>query len=259
MGSLGTHLRALREARGVSLEEISRATRVGKGHLEALESEDLTELPAPVFAKGFIRAYCQFLEVAPDEALARYGHLVEAASPVSRTPASRNRSASARRGRLLLSVLLLVVLGGALLLLQSGLRRSPREAAPPPARGIEAPSRLEAAAPEPALPAPAAGPLTTPAPPPRPEGDTPRGSQRLVVKAIEPTWIRVQMDGGTSVQELLPAGATRAWTAERRFVLTVGNAGGLELVLNGRRLPPLGERGAVIRELALPEGAGAGS
>ncbi|MEK8035258.1 MAG: DUF4115 domain-containing protein, partial [candidate division NC10 bacterium] len=72
------------------------------------------------------------------------------------------------------------------------------------------------------------------------------------------TWIKVQMDGGGSVQELLPAGATREWSAEKRFVLTVGNAGGLQLELNGRTLPPLGERGAVIRELVLPQGGAAG-
>jgi hypothetical protein len=72
------------------------------------------------------------------------------------------------------------------------------------------------------------------------------------VRAVELTWVRLQLDDGPAVEELLQAGAVREWTASRRFVLTVGNAGGIELELNGQRLAPLGNRGAVVRELMLP-------
>jgi hypothetical protein len=60
------------------------------------------------------------------------------------------------------------------------------------------------------------------------------------------------MDRSRAVEELLPEGAVREWSAEQAFVLTVGNAGGVELTLNGQRLPPLGSRGSVIREMVLP-------
>lgn len=61
-------------------------------------------------------------------------------------------------------------------------------------------------------------------------------------------------------EELLQAGAVREWTATRRFTLTVGNAGGVEIDLNGKRMPSLGAKGAVIQRLVLPqESAGAGS
>ncbi|PYO52219.1 MAG: DUF4115 domain-containing protein, partial [Candidatus Rokuibacteriota bacterium] len=36
------------------------------------------------------------------------------------------------------------------------------------------------------------------------------------------------------------------------FVLTLGNAGGVSLELNGRTLPPLGPSGAVISRIVLP-------
>src|SRR3954466_4943528 len=72
MPSVGPHLRQLREARGISLEEIARATRVNPSYLHALEGEDWAELPVPVFTRGFIRAYCQALGEAPDESLAMY-------------------------------------------------------------------------------------------------------------------------------------------------------------------------------------------
>ena len=69
MSSPGIRLREIRLAKGVSLDDIARSTRVGRRHLEALEIESWGELPAPVFVKGFIRAYCEFLDASPDEAL----------------------------------------------------------------------------------------------------------------------------------------------------------------------------------------------
>jgi hypothetical protein len=99
-----------------------------------------------------------------------------------------------------------------------------------------------------------------PAAPPAPSASAARpatgaasaGGQRLVVRALEPTWIRVQTDSGRVAEELLPAGASREWAAERRFLLTIGNAGGVELTLNGKALPSLGPKGTVIQRLELP-------
>ena len=70
MASLGSYLRELREDRGLSLEDLCRATRVAPRYLEALEGDDLGALPGHVFARGFLRAYCQALGVSPDEAIA---------------------------------------------------------------------------------------------------------------------------------------------------------------------------------------------
>jgi cytoskeleton protein RodZ len=265
MGSLGSYLRELRTAKGTSLEEVARATRVGRAHLEALEAEELSALPAPVFVKGFIRAYCEFLQTNPAEALSRYQALI-GERPAGAAPAAPEPlTAGLGRGPVFVSLILLVVLGAALFLLNSGLRgestRAPRQqaAAPAPLPGASEPAPAQPAPTvkaEPVAPAPPSAPPTAvpvvAAPPAAPAPAPARGPQRLVVKAIEPTWVRVQMDGDRSVEELMPAGATREWSAEKRFTLTVGNAAGVTLELNGRALPPLGAPGAVIRELALP-------
>ncbi|MBI2524943.1 MAG: DUF4115 domain-containing protein [Candidatus Rokubacteria bacterium] len=258
MGTLGLLLREIRQSRGVSLDEMARATRVGKRHLEALEAEELAELPAPVFVKGFIRAYCGFLQVAPDDALARYGDLVRHSSPAQTMATEHSGNSAWSRGPVAVSFALLLLLGGVLLIVNVGFRARSGPESPAPAVPVGqsdlAPSPRpgpQGEQPAPSLPelAPVAAAGSGPG--------APRSSQRLVVRAIEPTWIKVQMDGGGSVQELLPSGATREWSARERFVLTVGNAGGLELELNGQALPPLGARGAVIRELVLPQGMAA--
>jgi len=62
----------------------------------------------------------------------------------------------------------------------------------------------------------------------------------------------VVMDDGRVVEELLPAGASREWATQRRFVVTIGNAGGVEVTLNGKALPALGAKGTVIQRLELP-------
>ncbi len=249
--SLGNHLRALREARGCSLEEMARATRVSLRQLDALESDSFSNLPAPVFVKGFIQAYCHFLGIPPEEPLRRYRDLLgERPTPEQSVPAAA-RETGWSASPIVVSLLLLLVFGGGLLAVNLGFKRGvkPTVSAGPAAK-LEAP------------PAPAASSDTGSTASPATPTDTAAESspaQRLVVKAIEETWIRIQPDDGRAIEELLPAGTTREWTAQKRFLLTIGNAGGIEVELNGQPMPPLGARGAVIRQLQLPQTASAGS
>lgn len=232
MQSLGSYLSELRTARGVSLEELARITRVGQPYLLALEADAFDRLPAPVFTKGFIRAYCQALGESADAALARYRELL--GTPPALPALELTLRPKARgHGPVLVSLILLLVLGIGLFLvvgLQGRLR------GPVVAGGATAPAPKSASPPRVATA-------------PRQEESS---RLRLVARTTEPTWVRVQTDDGSVVQELLPAGATREWGSARRFIVTVGNAGGIALELNGQPLPPLGARGAVIQNLVIP-------
>ena len=68
----------------------------------------------------------------------------------------------------------------------------------------------------------------------------------------ETTWIRVRTDDGHVTEETMSPGDVREWVSSRRFVLTIGNAGGIALELNGRPLPALGPSGSVIPRLVIP-------
>jgi cytoskeleton protein RodZ len=68
----GVHLRREREMRGVTLEEISLATRIGTRFLDALEAEHWDRLPGGVFNRGFVRTTAQFLGLDPEAMLAEY-------------------------------------------------------------------------------------------------------------------------------------------------------------------------------------------
>jgi cytoskeleton protein RodZ len=256
MSALGIRLRELREAKGVSLDDIARSTRVGRRHLEALETDDWAELPAPVFVKGFIRAYCEFLDASPDEALGLYREASGEPVKPERVQNVMRGAPSRRFGPLMVSLVLFVALGASLFARRVGLKGSQRHAAPPAATSSARSDAAIAPATAPASSAPA--PAVPAQQPPAPAAEPKPAGQRLVMRAVEPTWIRVQVDEGQVAEELLQAGAVREWTAARRFVLTVGNAGGLELDLNGKRMPALGARGAVIQKLVLPQEAQGG-
>ena len=243
MNPLGSQLRNRRESLGLTLQEVSRSTRVGTEYLRALEEERWGDLPAPIFAKGFIRAYCQALREPPDEALRQYAAVSSEADAALVAP-SWDQKPRAITPTISLSLSLVVVLGVALLALSFFLRAQPVPRETAEVKPSEAFTQT-AAPPEVAQPT-----IATPAPPPAVA--IPERRSRLVARTTETTWVRVATDDGSVTQELLPPGATREWISAKRFVLTVGNAGGISLEYNGRPLPALGPRGAVIQKLVIP-------
>jgi cytoskeleton protein RodZ len=68
----GEHLKREREMRGVSLEEISLATRIAPRFLAALENEQWEKLPGGVFNRGFIRSVAHYLGLDEDSLVAEY-------------------------------------------------------------------------------------------------------------------------------------------------------------------------------------------
>lgn len=63
----GERLRAAREAKGMSIEEIASTTRIPTRHLESLENANWTALPAPTYSIGFARNYATAVGLDRDE------------------------------------------------------------------------------------------------------------------------------------------------------------------------------------------------
>jgi cytoskeleton protein RodZ len=77
MKSLGEYLRSERLNRGITLEEISRETRISTRMLQAIEDGNTESLPAGVLVKGFLRAYAQKIGLDPETVILRYQDLYE--------------------------------------------------------------------------------------------------------------------------------------------------------------------------------------
>ena len=74
--SFGANLRRERELRGITLDEISRETKISGRILEALESDRLDRLPGGVFRRGFVKTYARYIGLNEDKVLQEYALLV---------------------------------------------------------------------------------------------------------------------------------------------------------------------------------------
>ncbi len=72
MDSIGRYLKRTREARAMSVEEVSRATRIPVPSIDKIEADHFDDLPGEVFVRGFLKAYARAVSLSVDDVLARY-------------------------------------------------------------------------------------------------------------------------------------------------------------------------------------------
>ena len=87
LASFGEELRREREIRGISLKEISDATKISRRFLEAIERNEHRSLPAPVFTRGFVREYARYLGLSSDEIVNRYNSAAASDERIEKPPA----------------------------------------------------------------------------------------------------------------------------------------------------------------------------
>ncbi|MGH2453377.1 MAG: helix-turn-helix domain-containing protein [bacterium] len=253
---LGATLRAAREARGLSLAQAERLTKIRALFLAALEEERYADLPPRPYAKGFVRAYALALSLDSETVLALFeSRIPPAAPPPLREAAEIPLEPPAPPSRLrrivtvALWILIPVVIALAVVLylnVRSFVRTDPRAAPSPPAA-------FSPATP-PASPPPVQPPAMTPPPagavpsPPGPGGE----GITLVLTATGTSWLRVIVDGERIFQGTVYAGDAGTWTAARALEIRIGNAGVVELTVNGRDLGTPGRPRQVVT-LRFPE------
>jgi cytoskeletal protein RodZ len=72
MDSIGRYLKRTREGRAMSVEEVSRATRIPVASIDKIEADHFDDLPGEVFVRGFLKAYARAVSLSVDDVLARY-------------------------------------------------------------------------------------------------------------------------------------------------------------------------------------------
>ncbi len=73
----GTSLKQLREQLGIDLKTIAAKTKINPRILESIENEELDRLPAPVYLKGFLKAYARVLNIDPQRLIEGYFQLFQ--------------------------------------------------------------------------------------------------------------------------------------------------------------------------------------
>jgi cytoskeleton protein RodZ len=253
VGSFGERLQRERELRGINLEEIAEATKIGTRSLRALEEQDFDKLPGGIFNKGFVRAYARYLGLDEEQAVADYlaalgeaiaaGKATRHESTVNTTTPERNllmNQVDEREPlRLPLGLIAVVVVIAALLF--GGWKYFAKHGLPK-LLPVRAASQLPSH-PKTNNPAQAAAQPAPPPNPSQPAAVTPVAvAENFVVrvKAKEDSWVSIIADGKPVMAEMLPVGAEKSIRAQRSVVLKAGNAAAIELFHNDKLVPPLG-------------------
>jgi cytoskeletal protein RodZ len=141
----GEHLRREREMRGVSLAEISSATRISTKFLEAIENGQWDRLPGGAFNRGYIRSTSRYLGLDEDSMVAEYALETNgngthrSVSHVSRAQPGRSYRPSVRSAVVIAA---LVVLIGLAWLVVSKIVRRARAYKHPTTTSVELPARI---------------------------------------------------------------------------------------------------------------------
>ena len=232
--SFGRYLQSMRLEKKINLEKVSEETRIAVPNLQLIEKEDLDALPDEVFVKGFLRAYARAIGADGDEAVRLYqarlnmeGRLADAGSfsPRSSFFAWRNLILS------IAAILVLIVLS------------------------LYGVSYFQNQSPEKQAGETSAGSAHPEAAPPRQEtaSDAKKGvaakrPEKLILRvtAVDDTWLKVIADKDEAKEFNLTSGEKLEMEASEGFNLLIGNAGGLELELNGEPIKISGKAGEIV-------------
>ncbi|HET9208866.1 MAG TPA: helix-turn-helix domain-containing protein [Thermoanaerobaculia bacterium] len=249
-GSFGDWLRRQREMREITLRDIAERTKISLRYLEAMEADRFDLLPAPIFAKGFLREYARYVGLSPDDVVNHYlsvHHPEELSDPKEDTKV-RSRPKPVEPGptpvRRTWSWGLLLALAGLILLVLVALmawfvdHRHKEPASVSQAPPIAAPPPVQVAAQPPSA--------ARPTPPP------PSAPIQVSLDFNKDCWVEAVIDGGKSrLAELRIQGESLQLEAQKSISLTLGNAGVVDVRVNGYPLELNKKEGDVVRDLVI--------
>jgi len=91
---VGQALREARTERGIVLSEVERVTKIRVKFLRAMEEDRWDELPAPVYARGFLEIYARYLDLDAEALVEQYKETVESADSAEPIPSGVVQPAS---------------------------------------------------------------------------------------------------------------------------------------------------------------------
>jgi cytoskeletal protein RodZ len=231
-GTFGERLKRERELREVTLEEVSKSTRIGARFLRALENEDWPKLPGGVFGRGFVRTIARYLGLSEESLLAEYdmargeGALAAPAKAEERIPPPPKWIPVAA------VLVILLLLAGLIFGGIYGWRKI---------KGRRLAKQQQSSVTRPA-PAPAASTSE-----PSPSVTTlpvANASLALAVSTSAPTHMRILADGKVVLDADLLAGQNRRFAAANQFVVSASDSSAVLLELNGNMIAPLAAPGS---------------
>jgi cytoskeletal protein RodZ len=266
--SLGSYLKNQRESKKISLREVAKNTRVREYILKAIEEDRYDHLPAATYVKGFLIAYAKYLNLDRNDILLRYERVLKG-EPVKGEPVLPPPAPSPRpKQKTSWSTKQTWVVGGVIVasfivfyffspysskpLIEPGPEKpileekSPVASSPPATATTRAPEEKTAVEEKkPLAPSPPVA-ATNSVPEKRPFS--------LQMKAVEETWVSLQVEGQSEKEMSFKPGEGLSVLASNRIHMIIGNAGGLNLIWNGKVLDKFGKSGEVVKLIITSQG-----
>lgn len=262
---IGEALREAREERGLSLDDAAIETRIRATHLAALEREEYERLGGDVYVRGFIRSYARAVGIDPEPLLAE--HPISAApGPVDNPPTPLGKESletTPRRGlSFVAAVAAVVAIVG--LAIWGGGSDDRVDMDDDPLAGTETAQEPddgdEAVAPTDPTPSPTSTPVDqNPSDDDTDDdtGDEPGASttqNRVTLEIVDrEVWARALVNGNEAWQELLSPGSIKRFDDAGEIRLRLGDAGAVDLTVDGRSLGAPGSDGEPVWVTITPD------
>ena len=275
-GQIGPILEKKRLEKGLSLKEVEQATKIRTRYLEGLEREDPTSLPDPVYARGFLKTYANFLGLNGEQLSREFrdhwaprrerqlnsydvpqrGEFDQPLiNPGGVDDAERSGISGATILTIVLAVLVLGIVIGALYYVGSRSTVNTSDSAPEKEPVVDqevgdGSSREDSSREE-----PVAGSETKTGADADSSEDSPETVQVTVRVVGAPTGLTVLTDGRVASDQYAQPGFSQTFEARRAVSISTANAGAVEVEVDGQNMGRLGRLGqAVTRDFASQAG-----
>lgn len=264
--TIGRLLQETRLAKGLTIEAAAAASKVSLSFARLMEEEQFHLLPDPMYIVRFLREYSASLGLDPKQVETQFRRQVKSTWESLPPQAAASRGSRIHLRRLLVYLLPAAALTPLIFIVLSLFSGRPPELpssrqaqSPPPQEappqlsqgGVVTPPSPQAASFSAAQRKSVSPGQKVPAPGVQ-QHQSPPSRYTLKAEAKETTWLSVSVDGSAHRETLLRRGEAEQWSANKGFVVTIGNSEGVLLSLNGKLVPLKRGRSQVIRDLTLP-------
>lgn len=250
MESTGAKIKKIRLEKGITLEEVHKRTKVHLNILNAIEEDRLVNLN-PVYIKGFLKIYCNFLgvdqkdfiidfkEPAAVEKKVSSGEKKDKPGPLFKNTAEKIVPFSPK---IKLKTVFLFIAAVICVFLFYSLGKS-----------ISSKLKSKRLLQKKDIPVAAVAKVENKAK----EKNKSEGTQinpafiRLGIRTKDASWISVKADAKVIFQGILKKGRYETWQAKDKIEFSLGNAGAVVLEVNGKVISSVGRNGQTIKNITI--------
>ena len=223
----------------MSLREVANTTKISVSALEAIEENDLAQLPGGIFTRAFVRSYAAEVGLDPEETTRDFtAQLLAPAIDEEETNDTHShvndlfQSQQRMAGTVLKLVAIALPVAGLLLYLGTRNVTTETDAPQSPPAGIERPARTE---------------------PPATAELMPQGPLTIVLRPRADCWVSLRVDGESVLERVMRSGERESYQAEDEITLNIGDAGAFAFAINQQAGRSLGASGEEVTATITPQ------